>query len=208
MSGRKSWSTTKSKTWRLIDTVALPQGVMESLIDNIPEFMEIEDRYGRAVIPHHRGYLLCGPLGTGKRTYWGRTRVHSTHIPSRLEHLRSRESPTAESRCEAECSERQESWSSKSACSLCRQTSHVGLHSSLFQSLIRSLASITGIFYVQPLPSPADLSWLSRISTALFHPETRTTMTKPKSYFPHNRLRPAYACALAACRQRFWDGSR
>jgi chaperone BCS1 len=69
MGGRNVWGNTKSKIRRPINTVALPPGVMDSILEDVREFLEIEDWYVTAGIPHHRGYLLHGPPGTGKSTY-------------------------------------------------------------------------------------------------------------------------------------------
>jgi chaperone BCS1 len=39
---------------------------MESLVADAREFIEMENWYIDAGIPHRRGYLLHGPPGTGK----------------------------------------------------------------------------------------------------------------------------------------------
>jgi chaperone BCS1 len=66
MGSRRTWGSTKSKVRRPLGTVALPPGVMESILADVKEFIGIEDWYVQAGIPHHRGYLLYGPPGTGK----------------------------------------------------------------------------------------------------------------------------------------------
>jgi mitochondrial chaperone BCS1 len=63
------WNNTKSKARRPIESVALPPGVMNSILEDLREFISIEGWYRRAGIPHHRGYLLYGPPGTGKSKY-------------------------------------------------------------------------------------------------------------------------------------------
>jgi hypothetical protein len=60
------WGNVKTKTRRPLNTLALELGVMESLIADVKEFQAVEDWYTEAGIPHHRGYLLHGPPGTGK----------------------------------------------------------------------------------------------------------------------------------------------
>lgn len=51
---------------RHIDSVVLPLGVMEDLIQDIDVFLANEERYGFIGLPWHRGYLLHGEPGNGK----------------------------------------------------------------------------------------------------------------------------------------------
>lgn len=67
-SGHVQWGNVKSKTRRERSTLALEPGVWESLIEDVQEFLNIEGWYTELGIPHHRGYLLHGPPGTGKST--------------------------------------------------------------------------------------------------------------------------------------------
>lgn len=60
------WGNVKTKVKRPLSTVALPDGVMSTLVEDVREFLALEDWYVRSGIPHHRGYLLHGPPGTGK----------------------------------------------------------------------------------------------------------------------------------------------
>lgn len=64
--GHVQWGNVKSKTRRERSTLALEPGVWEDLIEDVREFLDIEDWYTELGIPHHRGYLLHGPPGTGK----------------------------------------------------------------------------------------------------------------------------------------------
>ncbi|KAJ8518218.1 hypothetical protein ONZ45_g4660 [Pleurotus djamor] len=61
-----TWSKTKSKVRRPLDSVILPQGELQSLVTDAQDFLNSEDWYIEAGIPYRRGYLLYGPPGTGK----------------------------------------------------------------------------------------------------------------------------------------------
>jgi hypothetical protein len=50
------------------DTVFLPEGMMDDIVNDVRRFTESEQAYVNAGIPWHRGYLLHGPPGTGKTT--------------------------------------------------------------------------------------------------------------------------------------------
>jgi chaperone BCS1 len=56
----------KRKLRRPISSIVLETGMMESILDDAREFIEMENWYIDAGIPHRRGYLLYGPPGTGK----------------------------------------------------------------------------------------------------------------------------------------------
>ena len=56
----------KQKPRRPRDTVILADGLAESILKDAVEFLEMEDYYVEAGIPHRRGYLLHGPPGVGK----------------------------------------------------------------------------------------------------------------------------------------------
>ncbi|KAJ7113187.1 P-loop containing nucleoside triphosphate hydrolase protein [Mycena epipterygia] len=60
------WNTVKRKTRRPLSSIILPQGHLNSLVEDAEEFLRTEDWYIGAGIPHRRGYLLHGPPGTGK----------------------------------------------------------------------------------------------------------------------------------------------
>ena len=59
----------RRKLRRPLDSIILEKGVMESVLEDAREFIEMEDWYIEAGIPHRRGYLLHGPPGTGKSEY-------------------------------------------------------------------------------------------------------------------------------------------
>ncbi|CAA7264031.1 unnamed protein product [Cyclocybe aegerita] len=61
-----TWNNAKSKSRRPLSSIILQEGVINSIVDDAREFLESEDWYLRAGIPHRRGYLLHGPPGTGK----------------------------------------------------------------------------------------------------------------------------------------------
>lgn len=51
---------------RPLDTVVLADGVLERITGDLERFLAARARYKRLGVPHHRGYLLSGPPGTGK----------------------------------------------------------------------------------------------------------------------------------------------
>ena len=72
--GVQSWLFTSNDGWdhaagyepRLLDSVVLPPGEKEHLVQDIANFRRSKQRYSRLGVPYHRGYLLYGPPGTGK----------------------------------------------------------------------------------------------------------------------------------------------
>lgn len=62
------WGNSKRKQRRPLSSIILQEGVIHSLVQDAREFLQSEDWYIKAGIPHRRGYLLHGPPGTGKST--------------------------------------------------------------------------------------------------------------------------------------------
>ncbi|CAA7264045.1 unnamed protein product [Cyclocybe aegerita] len=60
------WNKAKTKYRRPLSSIVLQEGVVNSLVEDAREFLDSEDWYLKAGIPHRRGYLLYGPPGTGK----------------------------------------------------------------------------------------------------------------------------------------------
>jgi mitochondrial chaperone BCS1 len=60
------WGKVVTKSRRALSTLVLPEGVKELLLDDMLEFLDSEEWYVRAGVPHRRGYLLYGDPGTGK----------------------------------------------------------------------------------------------------------------------------------------------
>lgn len=60
----------KRKVRRSLSSIILEEGVIESLLQDAQEFIDTEDWYVEAGIPHRRGYLLYGPPGTGKSRFF------------------------------------------------------------------------------------------------------------------------------------------
>lgn len=60
------WNSVKHKTRRPLNSIILKKGVVDALLQDAREFIDSEDWYIEAGIPHRRGYLLYGPPGTGK----------------------------------------------------------------------------------------------------------------------------------------------
>ncbi|KAI5118666.1 hypothetical protein M0805_001039 [Coniferiporia weirii] len=62
------WMTTVTKNRRSLSTLILPEGVKEALLADARDFLDSEEWYTWAGVPHRRGYLLYGEPGTGKST--------------------------------------------------------------------------------------------------------------------------------------------
>lgn len=62
------WKKKGAKNIRPLSTVILNKNEKRPLIDDIKGFLDPETRrwYPDRALPYRRGYLLCGPLGTGK----------------------------------------------------------------------------------------------------------------------------------------------
>src|SRR5262245_40799711 len=58
------------KTQRPLKSISLPQGIIDSLANDVKNFLSTEKQhwYIKKGIPYRRGYLLYGPPGTGKST--------------------------------------------------------------------------------------------------------------------------------------------
>lgn len=61
-----SWQEQMKRLPRTPESVVLKQGLMESLIEDLRQFLTRRDWYHDRGIPYRRGYLLFGPPGTGK----------------------------------------------------------------------------------------------------------------------------------------------
>ncbi|KAF7348721.1 p-loop containing nucleoside triphosphate hydrolase protein [Mycena venus] len=66
--GHANWGRMVSKNRRSFSTLILPDGIKETLLADMKEFLENEEWYTFAGVPHRRGYLLYGDPGTGKST--------------------------------------------------------------------------------------------------------------------------------------------
>lgn len=62
------WRSSICKSRRSFESLILPDGVKEKLLDDAHEFLASELWYNRVGIPYRRGYLLYGMPGTGKST--------------------------------------------------------------------------------------------------------------------------------------------
>lgn len=59
------WEENKATT-RDINSVFLPEGIKEGLVNDLENFFSSEDRFKAIGLPWHRGYLFHGPAGNGK----------------------------------------------------------------------------------------------------------------------------------------------
>jgi chaperone BCS1 len=62
----ENWQKIAVKKRRALQTVIIDSGMESDLITDIEQFLDGEERYLRRGVPWRRGYLLCGPPGTGK----------------------------------------------------------------------------------------------------------------------------------------------
>lgn len=60
------WQSRTDLPPRALDTVILPDGHRELIVEDLTRFLNAEERYARIGAPWHRGYLFYGPPGTGK----------------------------------------------------------------------------------------------------------------------------------------------
>lgn len=60
------WSEQTNRLPRPIESVILPAGLMDDLLEDIRNFLSKRTWYTQRGIPYRRGYLLHGPPGTGK----------------------------------------------------------------------------------------------------------------------------------------------
>jgi len=60
------WNRVSGYTPRQADSIVLPAGEMERLMQDVARFKASKNRYRQLGVPYHRGYLLHGPPGTGK----------------------------------------------------------------------------------------------------------------------------------------------
>ncbi|KAH8585743.1 mitochondrial chaperone BCS1 [Bisporella sp. PMI_857] len=54
---------------RPLHSVILDDGVKERIVDDVKDFLKLQDWYVNRGIPYRRGYLLYGPPGTGKSSF-------------------------------------------------------------------------------------------------------------------------------------------
>lgn len=63
------WSTRSDLPLRNLDSVILPSGQKEAIVEDLRKFIKDEQRYADLDLPYHRGYMLEGPAGTGKSSF-------------------------------------------------------------------------------------------------------------------------------------------
>ncbi|KAK6840386.1 hypothetical protein PG990_007235 [Apiospora arundinis] len=64
------WVPLGEARWkRPLDSVVLAEGLKESIVDDVKDFIRRREWYVDRGIPYRRGYLLFGPPGTGKTSF-------------------------------------------------------------------------------------------------------------------------------------------
>lgn len=61
-----SWQWRMDVPQRTLDSVILPPGQKQRVVDDLERFLKAEPRYAELGAPWHRGYMFHGPPGTGK----------------------------------------------------------------------------------------------------------------------------------------------
>lgn len=69
VNGWGNWQSRSDLPLRSLESVILPAGQKEAIVDDLAAFIESEGRYARLDLPYHRGYMLEGPAGTGKSSF-------------------------------------------------------------------------------------------------------------------------------------------
>jgi mitochondrial chaperone BCS1 len=60
------WDCLEKRTPRPLDSIVLPDAMVETLTSDVERFLGSAPQYIKRGIPYRRGYLFCGPPGTGK----------------------------------------------------------------------------------------------------------------------------------------------
>lgn len=60
------WGPRRQLPARPLDSVVLPDGHLDGVLNDLRTFLDAEDQYALMGVPWHRGYLFHGPPGTGK----------------------------------------------------------------------------------------------------------------------------------------------
>lgn len=60
------WARAEGKEPRDINSIILPEGQMERILEDINKFSAAKEWYKERGVPYRRGYLFSGPPGTGK----------------------------------------------------------------------------------------------------------------------------------------------
>jgi chaperone BCS1 len=79
-----SWWDSRELSPRSLDTIYLPAGEIDSIVDDIQQFLSIKDKYRMLGIPWRRGLCFHGPPGTGKSSL---VQALATHLELPLYYL-------------------------------------------------------------------------------------------------------------------------
>lgn len=60
------WDSIGDVGSRPLDSVVLADGILDTIVADVAQFLDARDDYDRFGLPWHRGYLFPGPPGTGK----------------------------------------------------------------------------------------------------------------------------------------------
>lgn len=63
------WNVSKQKKPRKMESVIFKQDFIDSVLEDVKDFIDSEGWYEEMGIPYKRSYLLFGPPGTGKSSF-------------------------------------------------------------------------------------------------------------------------------------------
>lgn len=66
---RGYWNPAGLQTARSLDSIVLPEGITQNVVQDIDGFLKARHWYANRGIPYRRGYMLHGPPGNGKSSF-------------------------------------------------------------------------------------------------------------------------------------------
>lgn len=84
------WSVSERAEPRPVESVILPPGMRESIVEDVERFLSSASEYRRRGVPYRRGYLFHGPPGNGKSSMISALCGHFG-LPLYMIHLREKD---------------------------------------------------------------------------------------------------------------------